>query len=281
VREGKHLPAKEYVEWLQLNAPYLGNQQLKIMGGEPTIHPEFAYMAIESLKYYGTISLFTNGTTLNSVIRNVPILKAHTHGRFQFIINGFTAPDFDTDYFERVDLHFVIPFDERSLAQIISKILKFAPDRKFNFILSGDTGVNVLDSRIANVYRERYLEFFKQVIPAIAPRYSFDHPFPECFWTQDLIDELHQLGVGPVHLHPACCDVRIGLIDTEWNLHYCNQTRIELFNIKGLEIPKVNEMIQSAPGMKVDLVKSISEKCRNCPAVVTCKTKCWCRQLQK
>ena len=138
----------------------------------------------------------------------------------------------------------------------------------------------MLDEGIAKDYRDRYLEFYRRVIPYIAPRYSYDHPFPDCWWTQELVDDLHSMGVGPIHLHPSCCDVRIGLIDTQWNLHYCNQTRIEIGNINGLTIPEIEKLIQSAPRSKIILLKNISKKCRSCPAIVTCKARCWMRQLQ-
>ena len=97
-----------------------------------------------------------------------------------------------------------------------------------------------------------------------------------------MVDSLHDLGVGPVHiLRPSCCDRIIGLISANGDLSYCNQTRIDLnINVFDKNITQINQMIQKAPQMKVGLVKKLNKKCRDCPAVVSCKTGCWCRQMQ-
>ena len=64
-RHGEQLDKNKYFKWLGLNAPYLGNAELKIFGGEPTIHNDFVEMAEKSLDYYGIISLFTNGSNMD------------------------------------------------------------------------------------------------------------------------------------------------------------------------------------------------------------------------
>jgi hypothetical protein len=280
VREGSHLPADQFIEWLELNQAYLGSEILKIMGGEPTIHPDFYLMTEHALRYYGTVILFTNGSTLDDNITDPHILRAHIQGRFNFIINGFTAKTFNTNFFNHYALHFVVPFDEVNHKRMIKKVAEFAKDPKAHFIISGDTGVDLLNEDVAEQYRHRYLDFWKGTIQHINGRYEYDHPFPNCFFTQELIDELHRLQVGPVHESPSCCDRYIGLIGTDWSLTYCNQTRIHLGNIYRLIIPAINRLIQTAPAQKCGIVKQLSPKCAECPSVVTCKTHCWCRQLQ-
>ena len=261
-----------------------------IMGGEPTIHPDFEKMIIEATKYYQNIELFTNGTKINEVISIPNIINLHWQNRFQFIVNGYQfdptkTENFDVNKFSSIILFYVIPFDEEENNKIIEKIIKIAKfNPKFIFAISLDTSINILDEEIAKTYRKRYVNFLKNTFPFIYNRANVDHPIPHCFFTQEIISDLYEIGIGPIHLlnkYRPCCDQNIGLVNTDWSLEYCNQTRINLGNIKGKTIPEITKMLQLAPKMKYELVKTISEKCANCPAFSTCKAKCWCGQLQQ
>ena len=99
-----------------------------------------------------------------------------------------------------------------------------------------------------------------------------------------MIDIFHAHSI-PLWEKVGCCSEYIlGLIDWNFDLHYCNQTRIKIGSVLNedgnmLSLPEINEMIRAAPQMKCQAVREYSEKCRNCNALPICKVGCYFNTL--
>ncbi len=287
-KAAKHMDIDKLERFYIVNQNWLKDAHFKIMGGEPTVHPEFIRLAELGILIFGKTSLFTNGTKLD-IIRHPDILAAHWDDRFDFIINGFTF-DFDewgrhSKYFNKVLLHFVIPFNKNETQKLIEKVFHCSTIPQATIILSGDTQVDIFHEETLNQYRTNYLYFMQSVVPRLQQAevpYTYDHQFPTCFWTQEMIDGLNEYGISPIHLDPwtSCCDRSLGLLDTNFDLWYCNQTRIKIGNVlhkdgQPKDIQEVMKLIQIAPKIKEGRVSNYQWKCRQCPSLPTCKTACW------
>jgi len=274
---------KLYSFWMK-NRNWLRSAELKLMGGEPTIHPEFLQVADLGILLFNAVTLFTNGTNLQHIV-HPDILASHWTDKFQFIINGYTFNLNNWNvwkrYYKKIQLHFVIPKD--NIKAIINKINHIISENRSNqlhFIISGDTQLNIFDEKILADYRENYIYGLTSIIPKLQKHrfsYSFDHIFPSCFWTSDMISELHRNDIEPVHLQrQSCCDRILGLLDTNFDLWYCNQTRLKIGNVfvngKPRSMEEIHRMIRDMPALKE---KSLPIRCQECPAISTCKSACW------
>jgi hypothetical protein len=279
------MDTEKLFEFWMANMPFgwLKQAELKIMGGEPTVHPEFLNVASFGIQLFNRVTLFTNGSNLK-VITHPDIMAAHWGDKFKFIINAFTFKLDDNwqqwgKYYKQASFHFVLGEKQaidkaKLLAQCIAPV-------QAHFILSGDTQINIFDDRYLGEYRVRYIESLIQIIQALRAyghTYSFDHVFPQCFWTQEMIGALAEADIEPVHLEERrCCDKILGLLDTNFDLWYCNQTRLKVGNVfvngKPRTMDEIQRMLRDMPMQKQQQV--ILDKCLNCPAQITCKTACW------
>lgn len=285
-RAAEHMDIDKLERFWVVNQKWLEDAELKIMGGEPTIHPEFLRLADLGILLFDKVTLFTNGTKLN-IIEHPDILASHWTDKFEFVINGYTF-DFEewgrhSKYFKRIGLHFVVPLGN-DVQKTIDKVYKCMSIPQARFILSGDTQVDIFDDATLDQYRNNYIHFMQSVIPRLKQNfipYNFDHTFPACFWTQRMIDELNKYNIGPIHLQrQSCCDTILGLLDTNFDLWYCNQTRIKIGNVLHKDgsprnMQDILSTIQMAPRIKEGRVSNYQHRCRNCPSLPTCKTACW------
>lgn len=291
-KAAKHMDLDKLERFYIINQRWLSNAHFKIMGGEPTVHPEFLRLAELGLLLFAKTSLFTNGSKLDCIL-HPEILAAHWDDRFDFIINAFTF-DFEewnkySKYFKGVYLHFVVPNNEKQAEMLMQKLFLCSQIPQATIILSGDTQVDLFHEESLKKYRKNYLLFMQSVIPKLQQvevPYTYDHQLPACFWSQEMIDGLNQYGINPIHLDPwtSCCDTSLGLLDTNFDLWYCNQTRLKICNVLEKDgTPKdmnwIMSQIQKMPCRKEKTVSSYSYVCRNCRALPSCKTACWFKHV--
>ena len=74
------------------------------------------------------------------------------------------------------------------------------------------------------------------------------------------------------------------MIDYDFELYYCNQTRIKIGSI--LEdngdvktMDEINIMIQRGSRMKTNSIMELSEKCKECAVLASCKVGCYYNTL--
>jgi len=286
------MDADMWIKFIQDNTDYIRGHELKVMGGEPTLHPRFLEVVEESLNHYRTISIFTNGSTMHKYASNRMLMKNHFRGRVDYKINGYV---FDPNKFEeykeyvhQIGLHCVVPLGDSDL--FVNKVLEFTYlHPQVMILLSPDTQVNIFDESILKEYREVWINVITDIVPELRRMnipFGYDHVFPICFYTQEMIDILHTFDMDSLYREKICCcgDLNLGLIDYNFDLYYCNQTRIKLGSILKDDntfktMDEIFNMIQCASSMKTESILELSDKCRSCHVVASCKTGCFYNSL--
>jgi radical SAM protein with 4Fe4S-binding SPASM domain len=291
-RHGGVMDFDTLLNFFRFNENYLQNSVIKLMGGEPTLHPNFTNILTESCKYYGSVMLFTNGNGLKAITQDSYFLKQHLQDKLSYAINGYT---FSIDQFKKyrdfinyVFLHFVI-LDSTATIEKIIKCMELTP--QVHFLISPNTQVDLFDENELGRYREIWLSAITQIIPLFRKNnisYSYDHNLPICFYTQEMIDELHTFDLDDLHAtRITCCGENfMGLIDYNFDLYFCNQTRIKIgsvLNSNGTPkyIPEIEKLLQPKSKEKTIAIKNLSNKCRECPVVASCKVGCYYNTMVK
>jgi len=281
-----------WIDYMKRNVPYLWDRELRIMGGEPTLHPRIIEFVDVSSNYFQTMALFTNGTTMPELSKNEAFTKNHFNGKLSYAINGFTfnQKKFQeySDYVHLIKLHEVVPLE--GVDRFINRVFKqMELQPKVLFLFSPDTQVDLVDDKTAEMYRKPWMDAMITILPKLNKRgipYGFDHYFPMCFYTQEMLDELHIHDIEGLHTERiSCCgDRHMGLIDWNFDLYFCNQTRIKIGSVLDENgnprlVPDIMKTLQKYSCIKTENVKEASEKCRNCGSVASCKTGCFYNTL--
>jgi len=291
-RKTGNMDADILLKFIKVNYNYLKQSELKIMGGEPTLHPRLADITIEACRHYRLVTIFTNGTKMRETLDNKMVVKNHLYGRLKFVINGFVFnPDTlyeYTDSINYVNLHFVVPLN--GVDEVIEKAIRCMDLAPFvQFTISPDTQVDIFDDNILNQYRNDWIDAVTVILPKLRRRgivYEFDHSFPMCFYTQDMLDVISFHDLNALHKARITCsgDSLMGLIDYNFDLYYCNQTRIKLGSIlkDNGDVKTMDEiinMIQRGSRMKTNSIMELSDKCKGCAVLASCKVGCYYNTL--
>lgn len=253
-RKNQHMDIKHFEKICQFIAN-CGASQIKIMGGEPTMHPEFSKFMKLSQNYFSTVSLFTNAISEN--------------------LSQFLPREND----------------------IITYNFKFGKLLNFNKLLLNFPGRRNLEIQITpNIVKEKLLEEIISIVEIspqrIVPCFTLDctaniykdrdriQSIYEYIWSS-CVDRGYQ--VGQDHLMPLCfvkgsripipkmgsnCTLNCaGLIDSDYNLRFCNQHSeilLNMFDEQGQIINK--EQIIDSFEKKFNKILSIvsSKGCNNC-----------------
>jgi len=299
-RKTAEMDADILLKWWRQNRgnQLISKKRVKLMGGEPTLHPRIIEIMQEACLTYGGVDLFTNGLKMEEISKDPLILKYHLMNNFiQYIINGYT---FDIDDFmkyapfiSKINLHFVVPYNRTEFYEMMGKVvdcMRLQP--MIHMIISPDTQVNLFDDDIQDNYRETWMEAITTIVPQLLHRgigFNYDHVLPMCFYTQEMLDRLHNNGVydnnnwidGIHSVKITCCgDVQMGLILPNFDIYFCNQTRIKLGSLlddngEPKSVEEVTTMLQKFSKIKTESVKELSPKCKVCPVVASCKVGCY------
>jgi len=283
--------------WRKNHGPYLSDKRLKIMGGEPTMHPRIIEVMQEACLYFGGVDLFTNGSQMLKIASDPLILRYHMTNVVQYIINGYTF-DYESmeaayPFLQKIILHFVIPDDVEEMRALCTKIEECMSIGVAFFVISPNTQVNLFDDETQEKYRKVWMEAITRIVPQFIKHglgFNYDHVLPMCFYTQEMLDELHNVPdvhennkfLDSVHsMKITCCgEVQMGLILPNFDIYYCNQTRIRLGSILDENgepriIPDIMEMLKKFSGVKTKAIKKLSPKCAKCAVVASCKVGCY------
>ena len=204
-RKTGSMDADILIKFMQINSSYLRQTELKIMGGEPTLHPRFIDVVTEACKHYRIVTIFTNGTKMKEITKYGVIVKNHFRGQLRFVINGFV---FDpevlheyTDFINQITLHFVVPL--KGLDKLIEKVTRCRDLVPYvHFMFSPDTQVDLFDDNILDQYRQVWVDAVTTMIPELKRRnvpFTYDHTLPMCFYTQDMLDVLSFHDLEGIH----------------------------------------------------------------------------------
>ena len=197
-----------------------GFTALKVMGGEPTTHTSFRIMIEIAQRYFHNVSIFTNA--LNDELLPIVLRSSDTIVYNMNFASQLTPNKLLLDQPGKRSLK--IQVNENSnidaILATIEKWVSFAPDRikpSFTFDCTQNIFLN----------KEILIEKLFQIESEMEKRgihFGYDHKIPKCFTSQS----------GKVIHYPSglCRPETAGLIDTELNLHYCNQFNENLVNLK-------------------------------------------------
>ena len=200
-----------------------GFTALKVMGGEPTTHSHFKAMIEIAQRYFHNVSIFTNALNdelltivlraSDTVVYNMNFVSQLTPNKL--LLNQPGKRSLKIQISEKTDINATL--------EIIEKWISFAPDRikpSFTFDCTQNIFLNkdILIEKVARLENE----MGKRQI-----QYGYDHKIPKCFCSQT---------AAVIHYPSGLCRPETaGLIDTNLNLHYCNQFHENLINLKNVD----------------------------------------------
>lgn len=233
---------------------------LKVMGGEPTVHPRFEEAMVYAQGLFPRVSIFTNA--LNERIKNFRPRPRDV------IIYNFSCMDRGFDYTKLLldqpggrGLEVKIASDTNLPGYIqqlreVCHYTGFFPDRQFKINLTLDCTENIFTHQEEII--EKWNTMFKFIVNELHIPCMIDHRIPRCFSDNSpmVIDKVNQV------CHFDCA----GLIDTGLNLRHCNQHPGKLIGLRQgkdfLPYPILENYLLQARIHKLQLV--MDKTCLEC-----------------
>jgi radical SAM protein with 4Fe4S-binding SPASM domain len=293
MRRTATMDADILIRYMRENHNHLQPLTVKHMGGEPTMHPRFTDILKESVQHFNQADVFTNGWNMLDLMNDPDILLLHQRNKINFTINGFA---FDQEkfseyqkYLKHVKIHSVIPLE--GLTEFYERVFKLVEIREKAFImLSPDTQINLFDDELVDKYRATWVKALDTIIPVLLANkvyFAFDHCMPKCFFTDEIRNQLTERFQQMIPGFTTCCSqIAVGLIQANFDVYHCNQTQIKIGSMldkKGnpKTYPELLEMAHQGRLMKFRSMKKISDRCRECPDLNTCRAGCYYNHLLK
>jgi radical SAM protein with 4Fe4S-binding SPASM domain len=282
------------IRYMRENSEYLKPLGVKHMGGEPTLHPRFFEILKESVKHFRRANVFTNGSKMIELFSDQKIKDYHDQGRVEFTINGFTfnVKEFQDykKFVHLITLHCVVPLE--GVDEFIQMVIRYAGFRdKVQILLSPDTQVNLFDDELMERYRKVWIKAVTMIQPLLEqidlPSELLDHSLPKCFFTEEMLKRLPSWKETIIPSFTTCCSKRsLGLIHTNFDIYQCNQTNIKVGSMldeKGnpKSYPEILKMVRKGPAIKICNIKKLSDTCKACPDLKTCRAGCYYNHLLK
>lgn len=199
-----------------------GNRDIKIMGGEPTVHKSF-FEAIEILRsYFESTNLFTNA--LNDAILNYRPRETDTI-TYNF---NFFGPNFDSRKFlldapgeRHLEIQITSTVNTKFLIEKIKRVISIFDGYKnlqINFTLNCMENIFLSKAIIIEKWNEVIGFAEENNIP-----WGIDHIIPKCFYEGTNMILPEDFGICT----PECA----GLINSKLELLFCNQHPVVLHRI--------------------------------------------------
>ncbi|MGL5126411.1 MAG: radical SAM protein [Fusobacteriaceae bacterium] len=263
-RNGENMDKKSFFELCD----YLSNNQLekiKIMGGEPTIHPDF----LELIQYAQTklngVHIFTN--SLSDKIYKVELReKDSIIYNSLFLKENFDIKKLRLDALGTRALETQISSDSNidnmiaNFKRIINEAIK---QYGYEHILE-KIGINMTLNCCEDIFKnkeviiEKWNKFYDFVKEELKIDVVVDHSVPWCFF----VNTNMKIKQGIWKCSSECS----GLIDSSFNLRYCNQlpTVLTPLKIEGLFIPmKILKNYLYMENLN-KITSNLNKICKNC-----------------
>ena len=192
---------------------------IKIMGGEPTLHPDFSEFLQIAQSHFKKVSVFTNSIN-DQICKFKPRETDGISYNFRFH-QHITPQKMLLDYPGYRSFEIVIDkhSDDKQIIHDVLAMSKRFEDRPIAMLTIDCTSrifhdKELIVSKFENIYQQ---------LVDNGMRVDIDHAMPFCFTYGTKI---------PIHSKGALCNPDCsGLIDANFNLHYCNQTHEILINL--------------------------------------------------
>lgn len=177
-------------------------RSLRILGGEPTLHPKFATFVLEALNdpFFQQVLIFSNAIALKKELSNSIV-----HGKLRFLIN-LNSPELigDIAYRKTLDnLHYLVEeYRRRGIRPIVTLGINiFEPDFKYDYIIKATKDLGLQSIRYSITVPTKSglsinLDYYKQYIPKLMSFYDDCYSnniqthadcnyIPKCLFTND------------------------------------------------------------------------------------------------
>lgn len=225
---------------------------LKIMGGEPTLHPDFQTMTVIAQSYFKGVAIFTNGLSQNIQKFNPRKTDTITYN-FRFS-KKISRKNLMLDKLGGRGLEIQIS-ENTNVDLLLDEIKHFVSYGKLriNFTLDCTENIFLHRKEIATKYEKLWFQCKEMGILA-----GKDHSVPLCFLYGTKI---------PVKSAKSICRLDCtGLIDADYNLRHCNQFSDHLINMfVGDRIIPYNILVNYLTSKHIKLQDTVLDKiCKDC-----------------
>lgn len=282
-RRGREMDAAKLFRFLEHNAklpsqaPENYVSRVYIMGGEPSLHSDFARVTAGLGKYFGAKSIFSNGMDLGSWLHKVKFGR-----RDSLVLNGYTV-DLDDPFLRKAPRQtcFYFVAAPHTLGGLEARIDKVFRENLGGVVLSIDTtrdlrlpderGLVLAWRKLASRYSGRGLLF------------GMDHCIPFCLRDKGMPKLLSELSGGedfsgcgrPRYAYRTGC---MGLIKANFDLMYCNQTPMKVTNIFDGARPRtfqeICDSLAVARNRKLECLTRHDPACGRCARLKECLGAC-------
>lgn len=232
-----------------------GASQIKIMGGEPTIHPQFQNIMNLAQQYFITVSLFTNAISDN-LLEYIP--RESDIITYNFKFRGLLDKKrllLNHPGQRNLEIQITPNTQKERLVENIKKVVSLAPERIIPcFTLDCTADIFKDKDKLISIY-----EYVWSSCLELGFKVGQDHLIPLCFIANSNI---------PMPKNGANCTINCaGLIDADFNLKFCNQypdVLVNLFTDDNIIISKetFNNYIIKKYNNILDMVAT--KGCSNC-----------------
>ncbi len=213
IRSSSHMDFDDYgrlLDYLSGN----GIVFLKIMGGEPTVHPHFEEAIRLAQDKFAKICIFTNA--LNHRIKNISMREADLIVYNYSFINQSFDPDkllLEQPGGRILEVQISSGTDADGLCLSLGWLIRQAADERVKISLTLDCMENIFAKRDAIIERWNKVALF--ILTELKRTFIVDHSIPWCFF--ESTDMLLKYETRQCNIHCA------GLITTDLRLQHCNQ----------------------------------------------------------
>ncbi len=205
-----------------------GETEMKIMGGEPTTHKSF-FEAVEIIfKHFPTTNLFTNALN-NQIQKFSPRENDTITYNFNFVSEKTNIEKFLLD--KPGERHFEIQIASTTNCNIqikkIMYLLQCFKNRPFGVNLTLNCQENIF------LHKESIIEKWNIIADFLNSNgieWGVDHIIPECFYRNT---DMHLEGALGV-CNAGCA----GLINSNFEVLFCNQFPVKLYELTSFDIKK-------------------------------------------
>lgn len=231
-----------------------GVNRIRIMGGEPTLHPSFSQILNIAQQYFDRVTLFTNG-----IMPNVMAFRLREKDAVNF---NFNFSRFITEKKVRINgigkrvfsIVLSTTTDVELIKHEISRIAQYYSN--ISVSLTFDCKLNIFS------HRKQLLKIFDDIFSYCSLHNletTIDHSLPLCF--------LYGSNV-PTHKNFSLCSISChGLVDADFNLYCCNQdssNKLPLFDDNRIVPFSIIENFFRLQHYKKQ-VKILEKICKDCP----------------
>jgi radical SAM protein with 4Fe4S-binding SPASM domain len=250
-------------------------KKLLIMGGEPTLHPDFAELYRHAQQRFESVQLFTNA--LNDGILSIRprptdtvTYNARLIGRdfnYQKLLPGV---EFARALDVVISTHVAVDDLKRRIIRAHNSAVRNGID-DLGFILTLDISADNL------AHREQLNASWRSMLSFVAglgtERLGTDHPVPLCFWDEESMRLNASLPTvaSSGGRYPTFCSLQsAGLLSAEFDVLHCNQYPVRLGSIFSdperdelISFSELNRLFQTSHELRMSRVAQ-REDCSRC-----------------